>query len=167
MASPAYLQRVWSGWYSAPAQDTLCSRFIGSIYDERGPTHASYTWPTPRYDTLRLGAIFEHVQRSPPTFPTMPLCWRSLPLNLQSLPFNSRLFPIGPNFQIGLDWEGIVAQWNGGIRACCLHGTNRATVTLRPEKADHILLTTFWNAFSSMEIIVFWFKFHWTLFPGD
>ena len=30
----SYLQRAWPGWYSAPAQDTLCSRFIGSTYDE-------------------------------------------------------------------------------------------------------------------------------------
>ena len=66
-------------------------------------------------DHLRSGAIFVHVQRSPPTFPTMPLRWRSLPINLRSLPFNSRLFPIGPDFQIGLDREQIVAQWNGGI----------------------------------------------------
>ena len=54
-------------------------------------------------DPLRSGAIFEHVQRSSPTFPTMPLRCRSLPLNLRWLPFNSRLFPIGPDFQIGLD----------------------------------------------------------------
>ena len=66
-------------------------------------------------DPLRSGAIFEHVQRSPPTFPTMPLCYRSLPLNLRSLPFNSRLFPMGPDFQIGSDRERIVAQWNGGM----------------------------------------------------
>ena len=66
-------------------------------------------------DLLRSGGFFDHVQRSPPTFPTMPLRWRSLPINLRSLPFNSRLFPIGPDFQIGLDREQIVAQWNGGI----------------------------------------------------
>ena len=66
-------------------------------------------------DLLRSGAIFEHVQRSPSTFPTMPLRWHSLPIKLRSLPFNSRLFPIGPDFQIGLNREQIVAQWNGGI----------------------------------------------------
>ena len=69
----------------------------------------------PIYDPLRSGAIFEHVQGSPPTFPTMPLHCRSLPLSIRSLPFNSRLFLIGPDFQIGLDRERIVAQWNGGI----------------------------------------------------
>ena len=68
-------------------------------------------------DLLRSGAIFEHVQRSPPTYLTMLLLCRSLPLSLQSLPFNSRLFPIGPHFQIGLDWELIVAQWNGVLPA--------------------------------------------------
>ena len=67
-------------------------------------------------ELLRSGAIFEHVQRSPPTFPTMPLRWRSLPINLRSLPFNSRLFPIDSDFQIGLDREQIVTQWNGSIR---------------------------------------------------
>ena len=67
-------------------------------------------------DLLRSGAIFEHVQRSPTTFPTMPLRCRSLPLNLRSLPFNSRSFPMGPDFQIGLDRERVVAQWNGGIK---------------------------------------------------
>ena len=66
-------------------------------------------------DPLKSGEIFEHVQRSPPTFPTMPLRCRSLPLSLRSLPFTSGLFPIGPDFQIGLDREQIVAQWNGGI----------------------------------------------------
>ena len=45
----------------------------------------------------------------------MPLHCRSLPLSLRSLPFNSRLFPIGPDFQISIDRERIVAQWNGGI----------------------------------------------------
>ena len=63
-------------------------------------------------DPLKSGAIFEHVQRSPPTFPTTPLRCRSLPLSLRSLPLNSRLFPIGSDFQIGLDRERIVAQWN-------------------------------------------------------
>ena len=66
-------------------------------------------------DPLRSGAIFEHVQRSPPTFPIVPLRCRSLPLSLRSLPFNSRLFTICPDFQIGFDREWIVAQWNGAI----------------------------------------------------
>ena len=48
----------------------------------------------------------------------MPLRCRSLPLSLRSLPFNSRLFPIGPDFQIDIDRERIVAQWNGGITSC-------------------------------------------------
>ena len=67
-------------------------------------------------DHLRSGAIFEHVQRSPPTFPTMPLHCRSLPISLRSLPFNSHLIPIGSDFQIGFDRQRIVAQWNGGIK---------------------------------------------------
>ena len=75
---------------------------------------------------LKSGAIFEHVQRSPLTFPTMPLRCRSLPLHLRPLPFNSRLFPNFPDFQIGLHREQIVAQWNGGIKSrnnshCDLH----------------------------------------------
>ena len=62
-------------------------------------------------DLIRSGAIFEHVQRSPPTFPTMPLHCRSGLDHHQ----DSRLFPIGPDLQIDLNRERIVAQWNGSI----------------------------------------------------
>ena len=47
--------------------------------------------------------------------PDLPELTTPLPLSLRSLPFNSRLFPIGPDFQIDLDRERIIAQWNGGI----------------------------------------------------
>ena len=94
-------------------------------------------------DLLKSGAIFEHVQRSPPTFPTMPLRRRSLPINLRSLPFNSRLFPIGPDFQIGLDREQIVAQWNGGINPS-KYPTHAALHTTFPDytQSTKVLLTS-------------------------
>ena len=113
-----------------------CSRshkiYIRSNKIKLGPTYAYHAlWPL-SYDLdkiqdrdksanrcnggIRSGAIFEHVQRSPPTFPTMPLHCRSLPISLRSLPFNSHLIPIGSDFQIGLDRQRIVAQWNGGIK---------------------------------------------------
>ena len=53
---------------------------------------------------------------------------RSFPLRLRSLPFSSRLFPIGPDFQIGFNREWIVAQWNGGINLSELYNCLCATV---------------------------------------
>ena len=107
------LQRVWSEWHSAPAQDTLCSRFTGSTYDERGPTHAAYAWPS--FPTLLdRGQSFNTFKDRPR--PSRPC--RSIAAHCRSGQDHhqdSRLFPIGPDLQIDLNRERIVAQWNGSI----------------------------------------------------
>ena len=48
---------------------------------------------------------------------------------------------------------------------CCDLCFNSYSINWGRDKMAAISQTTFWNAFSWMTVVIFWFKFNWNLFP--
>ena len=77
-------------------------------------------------DPLKSGAIFKHVQRSPPTFPTMPLHCRSFYDHCRSIHVYSRLVPIFKSAiaQIGpLSFQAAIEHNTRQVRWAQLHAS--------------------------------------------